>query len=69
MNRFEEAVEFHNVIRTLKLRFHNHPALPILVQMMENERDNALGLGLQEYGIFKEQKFSSESGTISGVPS
>lgn len=63
MSRFDEAVQFHSVIKTLKLRFHNQPALPILVQMMENERDNSLGLGIQEYGLLKKQELSVEGGT------
>jgi hypothetical protein len=62
MSRFDEAVQFHTVIKTLKLRFHNNPALPILIKMMEDERDESLGLGIQEYGILKKQELNVEGG-------
>lgn len=69
MSRFEEAVEFHNLLKTVQMRFHNHPVAPILTQLIERMRDEALALALQEYtqyGLFEKQELSAKSGTSSG---
>lgn len=69
MSRFDEAAKLHDTLKIIEIRFHGNPALPVLAQLIRNERDSALELGIQQYGLFKEQERSTESRAISGASS